>query len=67
MQVSNQQLVLDLPESFQQKRVMVIIEDLIGTQASKLELMKQAASDPLYLADQAEVQDDFRSIDGETM
>lgn len=67
MRVSDQQIILDLPDSFQQKRVMIVVEDIADERADKIKLMRDAANDPLYLADMQEVQADFRAIDGETL
>lgn len=67
VRVSDQQIILDLPDSFQQKRVMIIVEDIADERADKIKLMRDAANDPLYLADMQEVQADFRAIDGETL
>lgn len=39
----------------------------VNALAPSLELMKQAASDPLYLADLQEVSEDFAPIDHETI
>ena len=33
----------------------------------KMELMKQAASDPLFLADMKEINDDFKAVDAENI
>lgn len=67
VRVSDQQIILDLPDSFQQKRVMIVVEDIADERADKIKLMRDAANDPLYLADMQEVQADFRAIDGETL
>lgn len=67
VRVSDQQIILDLPDSFHQKRVMIVVEDIADERADKIKLMREAANDPLYLADMQEVQDDFRAIDGETI
>ena len=67
VRVSDQQIILDLPDLFQQKRVMIVVEDIADERADKIKLMRDAANDPLYLADMQEVQADFRAIDGETL
>jgi HJR/Mrr/RecB family endonuclease len=64
----NNQLVIDLPESFKNKdKVLVIIDDVIETKEEKLEILKEAMSDPLFLSDMQEVNKDFDAIDDETL
>ncbi|MEZ0543006.1 hypothetical protein [Fibrella arboris] len=65
--VDNQQITLDLPASFRSKRVTVVVEDIADEREAKLKLMQEAAVDPLYQADMADVQNDFQAIDGETL
>ncbi|PSR54802.1 hypothetical protein AHMF7605_15465 [Adhaeribacter arboris] len=66
--VSNNQLIINLPESFSNKRrVLVIIDDDIDEVNEKLLLLKQATNDPLFLADIQEVKEDFNFIDSETI
>ncbi len=67
VRVDNQQVILDLPNSFRQKRILIVVEDLVDERADKFNLMREASTDPLYLADMEEVQTDFRAIDGETV
>jgi hypothetical protein len=66
--VSNNQIVVNLPPNFLDKQqVTVVIDDIVDTKAQKLEQLKAALSDPLFLADIKEVQNDFDSIDHETL
>ena len=66
--VSNNKLVINLPDSFKNKKqVLVTLDDSVETFAEKLALLKQASSDPLFLSDVKEVNDDFGSIDHETL
>ncbi|WP_146153599.1 hypothetical protein [Adhaeribacter arboris] len=66
--MSNNQLIINLPESFSNKRrVLVIIDDDIDEVNEKLLLLKQATNDPLFLADIQEVKEDFNFIDSETI
>ena len=67
MQVDNQRITLDLPASFRSKRVTVVVEDIADERAAKLNLMREASTDLLYLADMQEVQADFQAIDGESL
>lgn len=65
--VTNDRIVIILPNSFKDKQVMVTVDDEPGTQTDNMRLMKQAATDPLYMADLNEVNDDFNNIDHETL
>lgn len=65
--VSNNQLIINLPESFKNKqRVLVIVDDNIDEANEKLMLLQQAATDPLFLADIQEIKEDFNFTDSET-
>ena len=44
----------------------MVIDDFIDTKAQKLEQLKAALNDPLFLADIKEVQKDFDAADHET-
>lgn len=62
----NIQLVINLPDRFRsKKRVRVIIEDIDDSRDEKISLLKQAASDPVFLSDIAEIDSDFRYSDNE--
>ena len=64
--VENNRLIINLPKSFKDsKRVMVVVDDDINSREGKIILMKQASSDPLYLADIEEVEEDFNFADAE--
>ncbi len=66
--VKNHQLIISLPDSFtDKKKVLVTIEDDFETHADKITLLKLASSDPLFLSDVKEVSDDFNSIEHETL
>ena len=67
IRVDSQQVVLDLPASFRRKRVMIVVEDITDEREAKLKLMEEAATDPLYLSDMIDVQNDFQAIKGETL
>jgi len=49
------------------QQVTVVIEDVIDTKAQKLEQLKAVLNDPLFLADIKEVQNDFDTVDPETL
>jgi len=65
--VTEDRLTITIPPAFKDKQVTVTIDDMANGQKDKLSLMKQAARDPLYLADLNEVNDDFKNIDHETL
>ena len=66
--VINNQVVINLPPNFVNiQQVTVVIEDVIDTKAQKLEQLKAALNDPLFLADIKEVQNDFDAVDPETL
>lgn len=55
-------LVIDLPEQFRtKKQVRVIIEEVDESRAKKLLQIKEAAKDPLFLADLKEIGEDFKN------
>jgi len=49
------------------KQVIVLIDDTVDSRYQKLALLKEAANDPLFLADIEEIHKDFDSIDNETV
>jgi hypothetical protein len=60
----NNQLIIQLPNKFKLKRqVRVIIEDVDDEEMEKINLLKQASQDPLFLEDIAETNADFENID----
>ena len=62
------QLIINLPDKFRsKKRVRVIIEDVDEDKQSKLEYLKRAANDPLFLSDVQEIQEDFQYTDKESL
>jgi hypothetical protein len=66
--VENNKVIINLPDDFKgKKQVLIVVDDLADTKEQKLELMKQASKDPLFLADIKEIQDDFDSIDHENL
>ena len=60
------QLLINIPENFRDKRhILVLLDDSIDTKADKMDLMKLASNDPLFLADIETVFNDFRNVDSE--
>ncbi len=68
--IKDNQLVIDLPEKFRGKdKVLVTIDDeyYADSGKEKLELLKQASKDPLFLEDIMEISEDFKHIDYESL
>jgi uncharacterized protein (DUF427 family) len=66
--VKNNQVVVTLPPNFEnQKQVTVVIDDVIDSRTQKLVQLKEASTDPLFLADIDEIHKDFDSIDNESV
>jgi hypothetical protein len=64
----NNQLIINLPDSFKtSKKVKVIIEEIDDSRSEKIELLKKASSDPLFLSDVAEINEDFEHSDNEVL
>ena len=62
----NNQLIINLPDTFKsKKKVRVIIEDIDESRESKIALLKNASSDPLFLSDVSETLSDFEKSDNE--
>ncbi len=62
------QLIINLPERFKSKRkVKVIIEDVEDKRADKIEMLKNASKDPLFLSDINEISEDFKDSDNELL
>lgn len=57
------QLMINIPENFRSKQhILVVLDDSIDSKTEKLDLMKLAVSDPLFLADIDSVSKDFSNI-----
>jgi len=62
----NHQLTINLPDSFPSKqKVVVTVEEMPLSKKEKIKLMKRAASDPLFIQDMKEVNNDFDLINNE--
>lgn len=59
--IKGDQLIIDLPEDLKSsgKEIMVTIEDISESKMDKMELMKKAANDPLFLKDIEKISSDF--------
>jgi hypothetical protein len=66
--VINNQVTITLPQNFESTtQVTVVIDDQVDKTSLKLDKLKKAANDPLFIADIMEIQKDFDSIDNETI
>ncbi|MBI3195354.1 MAG: hypothetical protein HYZ34_12955 [Ignavibacteriae bacterium] len=63
----NNQLTITLPQELRSEEVFVTIAEVSNNRNKKIELMQQAASDPLYLRDLLEVNNDFDMLEHETL
>ena len=62
----NKKLIIKLPEKFKFKRkVRVIIEDIDEIRDIKIEMLKKASVDPLFLSDIIDIDSDFKNSDEE--
>jgi len=67
-EIHNNQIIITLPNSFRnKKRVRVIVEDVDQHHSDKINLLKNASTDPLFLADINEVNEDFEKSDNESI
>lgn len=65
--VQKDQLILNLPDTFRSRKVRVVVEDIGESWEAKMQRMKLAQNDPLFLADLDEVQTDFDFSDNELL
>lgn len=65
--VRDTKLIITLPPEFKDKQVLITVDDKVSGKEQNIELMRQAAKDPLYLSDLREVNDDFAGIDHENL
>ncbi len=62
----NNRLIIKLPERFRsKKKVRVFIEDVEESRLEKIEMLKKAAKDPLFISDINEITNDFEASDNE--
>ena len=63
LDVVDNQVVVKLPAEFKgKKKVLVTIDDHVEEFLKKMELMRLAAKDPLFMADIKAVEEDFTLI-----
>ncbi len=61
-------LIIKLPDRFKsRKRVKVIIEDVDESRQERIEMLKKASKDPLFLSDINEITSDFDDSDNELL
>lgn len=62
---NNNQLIINLPNSFKSsKRVKVTVKEIDLDRSEKIEMVKEASSDPLFLSNVAEINEDFEHFGG---
>ena len=67
-EVKNNQVSLTLPADFSHDgKVTVIVDDQIDNKTKKMDLLKAASVDPIFLADIKEIHDDFDIIDSDSL
>ncbi len=60
--------MINIPENFRSKRqILVVLDDSVDTKADKLNLMKMASNDPLFLEGIDAVSKDYKHIDAEQL
>ena len=60
------QPTINLSENFRcKKHVLVVLDNSVDSKDDKLELMKMASIDPLFLADMSDISKDFKDVDSE--
>lgn len=66
--VKNSQIIVPLPADFlDKKQVTMYVDDQVDSRLQKLEALKKASNDTLFLADIQEIKNDFDYIDHETL
>lgn len=66
--VNDNQITVTLPPGFGDKtQVTVVVDDFVDSKASKMEMLKNASKDTLFLSDIKEIHEDFDSIDHESL
>jgi hypothetical protein len=63
--IKGDQLIIELPEELKSsgKEIIVTIEDVSESKMARIELMKKAATDPLFLKDIKDLAIDFEISD----
>ena len=65
--VKGNRVVVALPPYFpENKEVTITIDDALDVRTEKMNLLKKAVQDPMFLADIREIQEDFEDIDPDT-
>ena len=62
--INNNELTIKLPEKFKSvKKVRVIVEEAKSERSKKIQLLKNASTDPLFNSDIEEIKNDFQYSD----
>jgi hypothetical protein len=66
--IKDNQLIIDLPKEFDDiSNVLVTIEEDMNDHQKKINMMKNASKDPLFLSDIKEINDDFKFADSDAL
>ncbi len=63
---NEKQLLIKLPENFKKgQKVLVSVKEADEGRAKKINMLANAATDPLFVSDMNEIREDFRFIDAD--
>jgi hypothetical protein len=64
----NRQIIINIPENIgKNKKILITIDEFTEKKSEKLNLLKQAIKDPLFMNDLEEVNKDFDLLENETL
>jgi len=67
-QVEDNKITINLPDIFRnRKKLRITVNDVTDSKISKINALKKAAKDPLFLADIIEINNDFSAIEYENL
>ena len=67
-QVEGNKVTINLPDIFRnRKKLRITVNDVTDSKISKINALKKAAEDPLFLADIIEINNDFSAIEYENL
>jgi len=67
-QVEDNKVIISLPAIFRnRKELLITVNDVVDSKISKLNALKKAAKDPLFLANIIEINNDFSAVEYENL
>ena len=67
-QVADNKVIISLPAIFHnRKELLITVNDVAENKNAKLNALKNAAKDPLFLADIREINNDFSAVEYENL